>query len=115
MRALSCQNGPDDRLSDGAGRECVREKAIAGIEAVEHCGTGVALCDEDGAHFRRVIQRGQLRGEPLVEGYGRGFGGAVVDHAWGGDVCCYGCDGDDHPVIAGDHVREKGLDQGVVG
>ena len=114
IRAPPGQDGPDDLLGDGFGRERIREEAIARVEAVEESGAGVALCDEDGAHAGCVVQRRQLGGEPLVEGHGRGLGGAVVDHARSGDVCCYRCDGDDHPVIAGDHVWEERLDQRVV-
>lgn len=54
-----------------------------------------------------MVPRHQLHRQPLVERNRRSLGAGVIDDIGGGDVSRLRGNGDDHAVVAVDHVRQE--------
>lgn len=67
MLAATRQHRFHNLFGDSLGLQRVADALVVVLEALEQLRARVALAHDHGAHFRRVVQRRQLRAQPLVE------------------------------------------------
>lgn len=115
MSTLPSQHLLHQRLGDRLRMQQRVKPRILGRQPTNQRRLRKALRDEHRAHTRRIVPRYQLGAQALVEGNRGGLGRGVIDHVGGSRVARLRGNGDDHAVVAADHVREELARQPVVG
>lgn len=107
--AASAEDLPDNGVGDGLWLERWHEEARLLVVAREQLRLHMSGMDDNSADLGGVVPRRQLGGDTLVQRQGTGLTRAVVDHVGDGQPGGVGGYGDDHAVVARDHVREERL------